>query len=349
MKEIILVTWNLFCEMAPYLLLGFVVAGMLNAFVSREGIERHLGGSGLMPVIKASLFGIPLPLCSCGVIPVCASLRRQGASKGAVASFLISTPQTGVDSILVTYSLLGWVLAVVRPVAAFISGLIGGFLVEALDPGENPAERKEGACGCGACHAAPARPPRGPLERFAHHAFVELPREMAMPLLLGTAVAGLVSALLPDDILSRILGQGLAPLFLMCIIGIPIYVCATASVPLAAALILKGVSPGAALVFLMTGPATNAASVSALAVTMGKKATAIYMGTVGASAIVLGMAVDKWLAPYIRVSLADEASSPADPARAGFGILLLAMLLVSWLTGRKDGSGTCGQGDHQSP
>jgi uncharacterized membrane protein YraQ (UPF0718 family) len=131
--------WEVLGEMAPYLLFGFLVAGILSVYISQKFVERHLGGRGFWAVLKASLFGIPLPLCSCGVIPVAASLRKQGAGKGAVTSFLISTPQTGVDSILVTLSLLGPVYAIFRPVASFIKGVIGGMAVSIFDPEDKPA------------------------------------------------------------------------------------------------------------------------------------------------------------------------------------------------------------------
>ncbi len=337
MTDILLTIWNLFCEMAPYLFLGFVVAGLLNAYIPTEKIEQHLGGKGFLPVIKASLFGVPLPLCSCGVIPVCASLRQQGASKGAVTSFIISTPQTGVDSILVTYSLLGWVFALLRPVAAFFSGVLGGFLVDALDGKRGNDTGANGPCACDKCAVPPSsKPARGAWHRMLSHAFVELPREIAMPLLIGTVIAGIISAILPDDIFARFLGQGFTPLLLMALMGIPVYVCATASVPLAAALILKGVSPGAALVFLMTGPATNAASVAALRKSIGTRATAIYMGTVGVTAILLGLAVDTWLAQYIQITLVETSEAIMDPIKTGFGILLILILIAAWATGMRE-------------
>ena len=276
--------WSILGEMAPYLLFGFFVAGMLSVFVSAQLVERHLGGKGVWPVVKASFWGVPLPLCSCAVIPVAASLRKHGSSKGATTAFLISTPQTGVDSIFVTLSLLGPVFAIFRPLAAFITGIIGGVLVDAV--GQNGAhveEVKE------ECHDECCEP--GEINRFVRglkHGFVTLPKDIARDLLVGLFFAGLITALVPDDLFSGVITSGFVSMLIMMAIGIPIYVCATASVPIAAALMLKGVSPGAAFVFLMTGPATNVAAIAIFKNLLGPKALGVYLGTVAISALVLG-------------------------------------------------------------
>lgn len=282
--------WETLREMSPYLLLGFFAAGALSVLVRPELVERHLGGGGIRQVATAAVFGVPLPLCSCGVIPVAASLRRHGAGAGATTSFLISTPQTGVDSILATYALLGPVFAVFRPVAAFVSGLAGGALVNALGREREAASDAVPSCEAECCR--PARERGGRFGRAMSYGFVTLPRDIAKPLLLGIAVAGAISALLPDDYLAGVLGGGVLPMIVMMAAGIPVYVCATASVPIAAALVAKGVSPGAALVFLMTGPATNAATVATVWKTMGKRVAALYLGSVAASALAAGLLLD---------------------------------------------------------
>ncbi len=344
MSEFIAAAWNFFCLMAPYLLIGFLVAGLLKVFVPAESIHTHLGGKGLFPIIKASLFGVPLPLCSCSVLPVCASLRKRGASRGAATAFIISTPQTGVDSIFVTYSLLGGVFAVLRPLAAFLSGLTGGILVDLASRKDNTSqvthlERKE----CG--HAIQAHPSSAPHKHWwitlIQHSLVELPRDMARPLITGTVVAGLISVLLPKGIFENFLGTGISSLFLMGLMGIPVYVCAMASVPVAAALMIKGVSPGAALVFLMTGPATNIASIVTLNKIIGAKATVIYMVTVGITAIVAGFAVNAFLRGLIKIKNPEMAVSHPNPVFTGLGVLLSVIFLAAWLTGRKKTS-KCG-------
>ena len=282
--------WKVLCLMAPYLLFGFLVAGVLSVFISPEFVEEHLGGSGLTPVAKASLFGVPLPLCSCSVIPVAASLRNHGASRGATTGFLLSTPQTGVDSIFVTYGLLGPVFAIFRPVVAFLTGLIGGALADVFDGDAKTDGEKPHACEDECCVA---RGKGGRIARALRYGFVALPREIGTDLLVGLAIAGLISVLVPQDTLGALLGGGIGTMFLMMLFGIPIYVCATASVPIAAALIAKGVSPGAAFVFLVTGPATNAATIMTVRKIMGWRTLAIYLLTVGATALGWGLLLDQ--------------------------------------------------------
>ncbi len=287
--------WEVLCQMAPFLLFGFFVAGLLSVFVSPAWVERRLGGRGAGPVIRASLFGIPLPLCSCGVIPVAASLRRHGASRGATTAFVISTPQTGVDSILVTLSLLGPVFAVFRALAALITGVVGGGAVALVEPKDDAAEEEEHehAAGGHACEpACCARTSGGWLRRVLTYGFVTLPADIGRGLILGILVAGALSAAVPDDYFAGRLGQGLPAMLVMMLVGLPIYVCATASVPVAAALMLKGVSPGAAFVFLVVGPASNAASLTTMWKLIGRRATVIYLLTVGLGAIGFGLLLE---------------------------------------------------------
>ena len=284
-------SWEVLAEMSPYILFGFFVAGVLSVLLSSETVEKHLGGNSLMAVVKASLFGVPLPLCSCGVIPVAASLRRHGASQGATTSFLISTPQTGIDSIMVTFSLLGAVFAVFRPLAAFISGIIGGILTIFFGDKNQPEEIPAAAqCQGGTCN--PERPQSGKIINALHYGFVALPQDIARALLIGIVIAGVISALIPDDFFLPLIGTGIGAMLVMMLLGIPIYVCATASVPVAAALIAKGVSPGAALVFLMTGPATNAATIATVWKVLGKRTAVVYLGTVAFSALTAGFLLD---------------------------------------------------------
>ena len=281
--------WETMLEMSPYLLFGFAVAGLLSVVIRAEQVERHLGGSRFLGILKASLFGIPLPLCSCGVIPVAASLRRHGAGKGAVASFLISTPQTGVDSLMVTYSLLGPLFAVFRPLAALVSGLVGGTLVELADKGKEDVEEIE-VCQDECCaHGATKR--IWPI-RALRYGFVTLPRDIGKSMLLGLAIAGVIAVLVPDDFFANYIGAGLAGMFFMMLLGIPVYVCATASVPIAVAMMAKGISPGAALVFLVTGPATNAAAIAALWKILGSRSAIAYLLSVAGVALVSGIVLD---------------------------------------------------------
>ena len=287
--KFLLSIWQTLLEMSPYLLFGFFVAGLLSMLVKPETVERHLGGRGIWPVIKAAVFGVPLPLCSCGVIPVAASLRRHGAGAAATTSFLISTPQTGVDSIMVTLSLLGPLFAVFRPIVAFLSGLFGGVLVnlfgfeKGAPPEEHPVCTAECCSGAENGHA---------FVRALRYGFVTLPRDINKALIVGIVLAGVITAAVPPNYLASVLGGGIAAMLIMMAVGIPIYVCATASVPIAAALIAKGVSPGAALVFLMTGPATNAATITTVWKIMGRRIAVIYLVTVAVSALAAGLILD---------------------------------------------------------
>lgn len=280
--------WATVTEMSPYLLFGFLVAGILSVLVSQRLVEKHLGGTGIWPLFKASIFGVPLPLCSCGVIPVSMSLHKHGASKGATIAFLLSTPQTGVDSIFVTLSLLGPVFAIFRPIAALVTGIVGGILTNIFSRESDGSQPHPPKCTDECCGTAQNRK----LKRGLKYGFVTLPRDIGKAMLVGLLIAAFISALVPDGYFAEKLGTGFFAMVVMMFLGIPVYVCATASVPVAAALILKGLTPGAALVFLMTGPATNAASFVTIWKIMGRKTAITYLATVAACALLSGILID---------------------------------------------------------
>jgi len=302
-KDVALDFWSVVGEMSPYLLFGFVIAGILSVLISARHVRRHLGGRGLAPVIKAAAVGVPLPLCSCGVIPVSASLRRQGASKGATTAFLMATPQDGVDSILVTFSLLGPVFAIFRPIVALVSGVVGGGLVARFSGREwsqQASVREEDDA------SSPASP-GGKVVEALKYGFVTLPEDIGRALLVGLVIAAAISALVPGGYFAGYLPPGWGQRAVMMLVGVPVYVCATASVPIAWALITAGVSPGAALVFLMTGPATNAATLSTVWKVMGKRTCVIYLTTVAVSALAAGGLLD------LIYTQANIAPTPAAP------------------------------------
>ena len=315
--DFVVASWSVLAEMAPYLLLGFFFAGVLSALISAEWVERHLGGSGLGQVFKASLFGVPLPLCSCGVLPVAASLRRQGASRGATTSFLLSTPQTGVDSIAVTYALLGPFIAVLRPLAALVTGVVGGSLVHAFGErnGTVPAP-SNGASSCameGCCEDEAGH--RHSFADALRYGFVTLPRDIGRALLVGVLLSGLIAALIAPDTLRSYLGGGLLPILAAMAIGVPLYVCATASTPIALSLIVAGLSPGAALAFLISGPATNSAALTTLWKVLGRRTTVVYLVTVALGAVGIGLLVDGIIASG--VVPASALIDTADAALSG--------------------------------
>ncbi len=326
-KTALLEFWLILGEMAPYLLFGFLVAGLLSIFISQKTVERNLGSRGFTATLKAALFGIPLPLCSCGVIPVAASLKKSGASNSATTSFLLSTPQTGVDSILVTYSLLGPVFAVFRPVAALITGLVGGTLVALFDREPKATEATMQVCDSG-CY-----PRQTTSRKFAEalrYGFIALPQDIGKALMIGLIIAALMSMALPDDFFAGLLGVGILPMLAMMLGGIPVYVCATASVPIAAALMAKGISPGAALVFLMTGPATNAATISIVWKTMGKRTAFIYLFTVAGSALAAGFLLD-YIFSLEGIPSPRQGMQMLPPAVNHISaVLLLAVLGYAW-------------------
>jgi uncharacterized membrane protein YraQ (UPF0718 family) len=269
-------TWDMVAEMAPYLIFGFAIAGLLHKLICREAVQRLLGKPGLGAVLKACAIGVPMPLCSCSVIPVAASLRKSGASRGATAAFLSSTPQTGIDSILATYALMGGLFTTVRVAIAFISGIVTGFLIE-LCCKEAPKKANFSSL---SPHSAPQPPPpKRSVSAPCHYGFIKLPADFAVALLIGLALAGLITTVLPQDLISGSFSTGPLAFLLATIISLPLYICATASIPMAYALMATGLSPGAALIFLITGPATNTTTFVTMWQMVGRRATLIYLAS----------------------------------------------------------------------
>jgi hypothetical protein len=262
--------------MAPYLLLGFTFAGILSELVRAKWVRRWLGKQGLSSILKATLVGVPMPLCSCSVIPVAASLRSSGASKGATAAFLTSTPQTGVDSVLATYGLMGPLFAAARVVAAFISGVLTGILVEITpsSSGEtNTSIAKAHPENSAAQHSRPS------LLAMLRFGFYTLPLEIGRSLAIGMLIGGALSALLPIGIISENIESRWLLYPLVVLIATPMYICSTGSIPVAFSLMHGGLSAGAALVFLVAGPATNAATVATMWKVLGRRETIVYLTT----------------------------------------------------------------------
>lgn len=327
--QIALEAWAVVQQMAPSLLFGFMMAGVLSVFMSPEFVERHLGRPGWLQIVKAAAFGVPLPLCSCSVIPVTASLRSHGASRGATLSFLMSTPQTGADSFMATNALLGPLFATFGLVTAFVSGILCGLVEESVNGRDEAAAQPRGE----SCCRCAARTRRGALTAVLRHAFVTLPREIGRAMLFGILLSGLLSALVPDNYFADKLTPGLASMFVMMLIGVPLYVCSSGSVPIALALIHMGVSPGAAFVFLVCGPATNAATVSAVWKMLGLRSVFVYLGTLAACSVVAGLLLDRLsaAAPVAAHHAHEMAGGPFEWVCA---IVLLALLAPSLLPAR---------------
>ncbi len=278
--------WSLLIEISPFLLFGFLFSGILSVALSVETVAKYLGGGGIKSIFLASLFGIPLPLCSCGVIPVFSYLKKHGASKASTTSFLISTPQTGIDSIMVTYGLLGPIFAIYRPIVAFVSGIIGGVLVSVLDK-ERENEEDLLSCSDECCEEEGSI-----IWRIFDYGFIKLAQDIAQPLIIGIVVAALIFFFIPPNYFQSI-GVGIIGMIIMLVLGLPSYICATASIPMALALHVQGgFSMGSLMVFLMCGPATNIATITVSLKQIGKKSTLIYIGSIVLCSILSGLLFD---------------------------------------------------------
>lgn len=280
-------------EMAPYLLLGFFFAGLLRAFVPKSIYRKHLAPRNMKSVVKAALLGIPLPLCSCGVIPTSVGLRREGASHGACTSFLIATPQTGVDSIAATYSLMGLPFAIVRPIAALFTSMFGGWLVNKFaneDETLSEETTKETAeCNCDQ-HPSPSF--WNNFISAMRYAFVEMLQDVGKWLVVGLLIAALITVAVPNEWLAALHDYKLLNMLIVLAVAIPMYVCATGSIPIAVSLMAKGLTPGAALVLLMAGPAVNSASMLVVGKVFGRRTLRLYLTAIITGAVVFGLCID---------------------------------------------------------
>ncbi len=272
---------QLFILMAPYLVMGFLISGLLYIFTSKEMVTKNVGKPGFLSILKASILGVPMPLCSCGVIPVATSMYKRGATKGATLSFLISTPQTGVDSIILTWSQMGPQFAVIRPIIALITGIVGGVIGEKYANKDYQTESK-------LSHTHQKKTFMDGLR----YTFITLPQDIINPLIKGILISALIAIIVPDDFFGSYQLTGLIAMLIIALTSIPIYVCATASVPIAMTLISKGLDPGAAFVFLMAGPATNAATISVIMNSLGKKMIYIYIAVIFISSIFFGTLIN---------------------------------------------------------
>jgi uncharacterized membrane protein YraQ (UPF0718 family) len=346
--------WQILVAAAPFVLFGFFAAGVLKALLPEAAVARHLGKNSAGSVLKASLFGIPLPLCSCGVLPAAVGLRQQGASKGASAAFLVSVPETGIDSIAITWALLDPLMTVLRPIASFVTATVVGLLINRL-PDEAPREpgsagdAEAGGCGCAASCGSEAdvaaRPPFGRrLRDGLSYAFGDLLGDIGLWLLGGIALAGVIATFVPADFFTRTLSSEPLSLLAMLAVGIPLYICATASTPVAAALVLKGLSPGAALVFLLAGPATNAATITVVARTFGRAATAIYLVTIALCALAFGWLTDRLYAGSgLKITHWAASSAAAVPSSLATvsAVALLALVARGYWVRKKGADKGC--------
>jgi len=350
-RELMSQTWMYLQEASPWILLGFTIAGLIHAFIPQEVFAKHLQRRGFRSVLEASIMGLPLPLCSCGVIPAAVGLRKRGASKGATLSFLISTPQTGVDSWAITYAFLGGVMFVVRLVASFLTALITGSFGDWLCPEDGKGlGGQENACPH--CdeegehrHTFPDK-----LKTALRFSFVELMEDTGKWIILGVLAAGVIGAIVPEGFFERYLGAPFLSMLVMLIVGIPLYICASASTPVAAALILKGMSPGAALVLLLAGPATNTSTMLVVGKFLGRRALVIYLLLIAICALGFG-SLTNWLCSTFGIcpTVTMKERTPGElflhVASALFFLAAVATVYIRKLFGRKP-CPHCADGDH---
>lgn len=311
---------SLTAEMAPYLLLGFLLAGITHRFFPKEWIKSHLSGNGFIQSLKASIFGVPLPVCSCGIIPLAKELKKNGASNPGVASFLASTPQTGVDSIAATAGLMGGPFALLRVIVAFISGIVTGTLIGLLEKSglkkSSPSDIPVGQ----------DTKPSGGIVGILKYSLIELPSDIRNSLTLGLLVAALISLFLPDfSAVSSDQSTWLTYLGVMAL-AIPLYVCSTGSIPIAIALIASGLTPGAALIFLVAGPATNIVTIVTMGDIIGWRNTMLYLFSVIGIAWLSAAIVDS---SFFTLELTEGLAHIHDHGITLFQWICLTVLVIS--------------------
>ena len=337
--------------MAPYILFGLIFAGFLHELVPDSIVKNHLGHDSVVSVIKSTIFGIPLPVCSCGVIPLAAGIKKSGASNGSTLSFLISTPITGVDSILATYGMFGWAFTIYRVVTSMIISIIAGiltnFYAKEQEVEEKPKaafsmaapttapntamgfsavatpKQEEESCSEGSCCSGTCEEQKGNfLTRAFSYAFGTLLKDIASPLLVGLLLGALITVAVPENLSEILVKYNWLSYIIVIAIAVPMYVCATASLPIAAGLMLAGVSPGAAFVFLSAGPATNTVTIGVVKKMLGTTTLYIYLGTIIVGSIVFGLGLD-----YL---FRDVSISELVHMNENFGIIAWTSTFVLW-------------------
>jgi uncharacterized membrane protein YraQ (UPF0718 family) len=313
--------WQLSVAMAPYILFGLLFAGILHELVPDSIVTKHLGKDNVSSVVKSTVFGIPLPVCSCGVIPLATSIKKSGASKGATLSFLISTPITGVDSILATYGIFGWIFTLYRALTSMVIAMVAGILTNIFDKDTstssvtaditkpsfsanapqaasfsiNAPKKEDESCGTGTgscCSSNDTEKKSFSLTAAIKYAFMTLLGDIAKPLFWGLLLGALITVAIPEDLSEVLKEYTWLSYLIVIVIAVPMYVCATASLPIAAGLMLSGVSAGAAFVFLSAGPATNTVTIAVVKKMLGTRSLAIYLGSIVIGSILFGLGLD---------------------------------------------------------
>lgn len=304
-RNYLVAVWNMTDLMALYIFVGLITAGIIHEFISDEYIRNNLGGKGFWPSFKAAVLGVPLPLCSCGVIPLAASLRKSGAGKGAVTSFLIATPMTGADSIIATYGVFGWVITVMRVVSSFFAALFAGTVTDKLygaDEDKDPEPQPVSSCGCSSCGCHDGcceddddddkKTFMGRVKSVINYSFFELMEDIAFPLFVGLLLAALITMFITPETVGGLKGSAWIGYVGAFAVGIPLYVCSISAIPVAMSLLIAGFSPGAAFVFLSAAPATNAVTISIVKKFLGKRAVGVYVASIIIFTLIFALIVD---------------------------------------------------------
>lgn len=334
--NLLTIFWNLVIESAPWLLIGYLLAGVIKQVIPSEWVHKQLAKPGFVSIVKGAFIGAPLPLCSCGVIPTALAVRKAGASKGATSSFLVATPETGVDSISFSFAVLGPIFAIARPIAALTSAIVAGVLVNSFDTEEELVEPVKAAGSC--CHSKQqeqAEPQTGLGEKLisaVQYGYGRMISDTAKWLVIGLVAATIITAVIPQSFFLQ-WGDGLVAMIVMVVVGLPMYICATASTPVAAGLLFAGISPGAALVFMLTGPATNIATMGVIKEQLGMRSLTAYMAGVIITAIACGLLLNELYAVFgwqLQLSMMEHGES-YPLWRQLAAVLLCALLARVWL------------------
>ena len=346
----LLALFDLSNAMAPYILFGLLFAGILHELVPDTIVSKHLGKSSILSVLKATIFGIPLPVCSCGVVPLATSIKKSGASNGSTLAFLISTPITGVDSILATYGMFGWAFTIYRVISSMIISIIAGVLTNFYGQDETktqpkpafsavnvakpqmamgfsavqiPKKEESSSCCASSCGCEETQLSRFSLKNAVTYAFGTLLKDIASPLLFGLILGALITIAIPQNLSEILTEYSWLSYIIVIIIAVPMYVCATASLPIAAGLMLAGVSPGAAFVFLSAGPATNTVTIGVVKKMLGVRTLYIYLGTIIIGSVLFGFGLD-----YV---LADVSVKEMIHMHEDAGTLTILSTILLWL------------------
>ena len=334
--EFLRIFWDLVIESAPWLLMGYLLAGIIRQVIPSSWVEKQLAEPGIASIVKGAFIGAPLPLCSCGVIPTALAIRKAGASKGATSSFLVATPETGVDSISFSYAVLGPIFAIARPIGALSSAIVAGILVNAIDRDEQATREAESSCGSCCSKQPPADEQRLTLGKrlilAVNYGYGRMISDTAKWLAIGLVAATLITALVPQSLFLQ-WGDGVLSMLIMVLVGLPMYICATASTPVAASLLFAGISPGAALVFMLTGPATNLATMGVIKEQLGLKSLVAYLSGVIGTAIAAGLALNAAYASFswpLRLAMAAHGEGYLIWRQLA-AVVLVGLVLRVWI------------------